>query len=79
VAITRHSDYSNYDSILNSNTKIGIQNHNVEKLTIPSGFPLPVGSASIPSQRSSGRGLSRIERKYLYEKNDPVGTPDALV
>jgi hypothetical protein len=35
------------------------------------GFPLPSDRSAAPL-RTPGGGLSRIERKYLYEKLDPV-------
>ncbi|BDA41219.1 hypothetical protein COCOBI_01-8740 [Coccomyxa sp. Obi] len=36
----------------------------------PSGFPRE-GSVTVTPRTPGSRGLSRIERKYLYEKNDP--------
>ncbi len=38
------------------------------------GFPRE-GSVTVTPRTPGSRGLTRIERKYLYEKNDPVGGP----
>ncbi|EIE26244.1 hypothetical protein COCSUDRAFT_39389 [Coccomyxa subellipsoidea C-169] len=39
----------------------------------PSGFPRQ-GVVTITPRTPGSRGLARIERKYLYEKNDPVSS-----